>query len=480
MITREALAMRPIGVEATPAADGRQIRADEMDRGTTNTRDRTEMDIGTTDTRGRVEMATEEVDMKEEIGAGNDKMGRADGLSAGEMRESSATSRGGGTTEGTDVMSHEDDMTRGTAEMIREGGMSKEGLEETAATIRAVGMREGDMASHQNHIPNDRASTPRNSWVYCRGEDHVKRDCPDLKRAIDEGLVVLDDRTYVKWADDLGDVSMFLSMKENVEARRIKTSKGMEPVRSQSIKITFEGDIATTPIRVAATKSARGSTSKKTDTDNVMAEKDRQRVDGEEVILSPRKRGVKKFLMKSSLDEIDTVEPLRRALRQPMQCSILEYLAASKPAHDELQMITRKTRIPLSEAPKAEASTVAVTGVTARADRMATVLLDGMEGVPPDKFYILGSGAVETIINDGAVLDDVIDNGSEAVIIDEDLAVQVGLGLDRSYLFEIEKGDGRKQQITGVCHNAAIEVQGVRVTLPVFSVKNCSSDLLLG
>ncbi|GBG80571.1 hypothetical protein CBR_g31031 [Chara braunii] len=203
---------------------------------------------------------------------------------------------------------------------------------------------------------------------------------------------------------------------------------------------------------------------KKTNTDYVMAEKDGQRVDGEDVILSPRKRGVKKFLMKSSLDEIDTVEPLRRALRQPMQCSILEYLAASKPARDELQMITRKTRIPLSEegqgAPKAEASTVAVTGVTAKADRMATVLLDGMEGVPPDKFYILGCGAVETIINDGAILDAVIDNGSEAVIIDDDLAVQVGLGLDRSYLFEIETADGRKQQITGVCHEAAIEVQG--------------------
>ncbi|GBG88914.1 hypothetical protein CBR_g48526 [Chara braunii] len=330
---------------------------------------------------------------------------------------------------------------------------------------------------------DDRASTPRNSCVYCRGEDHIKRDCPDLKRAIEEGLVMLDDRKYVKWADDLGDVSMFPSMKENVEARRIKTSKGMEPVRGQSIKITFEGDMATTPIRVAATKSARGSTSKKTDTDYVMAEKDGQRIDGEEVILSPRKRGVKKFLMKSSLDEIDTVEPLRRALRQPMQCSILEYLAASKPARDELQMITRKTRIPLSEegyAPKAEASTVTVTGVTARADRIATVLLDGMEGVPPDKFYILGSGAVETIINEDAVLDVVIDNGNEAVIIDEDLAVQVELGLDRSYLFEIETADGRKQQITGVCHKAAIEVQGVRVTLPVFAVKNCSSDLVLG
>ncbi|GBG89758.1 hypothetical protein CBR_g49610 [Chara braunii] len=168
--------MRPIGVEATLAADGRQIRADEMDIGATDTRDRTEMDIGTTDTRdqtetgirttetrGRVEMATEVVGMKEEIGTGNDEMGCADGLSEGEMRESSATSRGGGTTEGTDATSHEGDMTQGTAGMIREGGMSKEGLEETGATICAVGMREGDMASHQNHIPS--RLTPRRPGV---------------------------------------------------------------------------------------------------------------------------------------------------------------------------------------------------------------------------------------------------------------------------------------------------------------------------
>ncbi|GBG59129.1 hypothetical protein CBR_g32146 [Chara braunii] len=394
----------------------------ETDTGMADMRDRTGMDVGTEDMKGRIEMDTEVADMREEIETGTDETTRADGMTAGYTRESSVTTRGDGTTEEIDVMSRAGDTTLGTAETIHEGDMSQEDLGETAAMICA--------------------------------------------------------------ADDLGDVSMFPMMKENVEAGRVKPSKGKESVMSQSIKITFEGDMATTPIRVAATKSARGSTSKKTDTDFVMAEKDGQRIDEEEVILSPRKRGVKKFLIKSSLDEIDTVEPLRRALRQPMQYSILEDLAASKPARDELLMITRKTRIPLSEeaqgAPKAEAPTVAVTGTTARADRMATVLLDWMEGVPPDKFYILGSGSVETIISDGAVLDAVIDNGSEAVIIDKDLAVQVGLGLDRSYLFEIKTADGRKQQITRVCHKAAIEVQGGRVTLPVFAVKNCSSDLLLG
>ncbi|GBG91012.1 hypothetical protein CBR_g51670 [Chara braunii] len=424
--------MRPIGVEATLEAGGSQIRAGETDTGMTDMRDRTEMDIGTTDMRGRIETVTVVTSMREEIETEIDEMTRADGMTAGNSRGRSATIRGGGTTEEIDAMSRAGDTTMGTAGMTHGDDMSKEDLEETAAMIHADGMREGDMTHRLIH--------------------------------------------------DLGDVSMFPSMKENVEARRVMPSKGKEPVRSQSIKITSEGDMATTPIRVATTKSARGSTSRKTDTDYVMAEENRLRIDGEEVILSPQKRGAKKFLMKSSLDEIDTVEPLRRALRQPMQCSIMEYLA--KPALDELQMITRKTRIPLSEeaqvTPKADAPTVAVSEVTARADRIATVLLDGMEGVPPDKFYILGSGTVEAILNDGAILDAVIDNDSEAVIIDEDLAEQVGLGLDRSYLFEIETVDERKQQITRVCHKAVIKVQGVRVTLPVFVVKNYSFDLLLG
>ncbi|GBG89603.1 hypothetical protein CBR_g49393 [Chara braunii] len=331
MITHVALVTRLMGAKATLEAGGSQIRADGMDTGTSDMRGRTGMDIGMEGMRGRIEMDTGVTDMIEEIETRTDEMIRADSMTAGDTRESSATIRGGGTTEEIDTMSHAGDTTLETAETIHEDDTSQKDLEETAAMI------------------HDRPSTPRNSCIYYRGDDHIKRDCPNLKRAIDEGLVVLDDCKYVKWADDLGDVSMFPSMKETVEARRVGPSKGKEPVRSQSIKITFEEDMSTTPIRVAATKSARGSTSKKTDTNYVMAKKDGQRIDGEEVILSPRKRGVKKFLTKSSLDEIETVEPLRRTLRQPMQCSILEYLAASKLARDELQMITWKTRIPLLE-----------------------------------------------------------------------------------------------------------------------------------
>ncbi|GBG79170.1 hypothetical protein CBR_g28886 [Chara braunii] len=212
--------------------------------------------------------------------------------------------------------------------------------------------------------------------------------------------------------------------------------------------------------------------------------KDGQRIEGEEVILSPRKRGARKLTMKSTLDDIDTVEPLRHALRQPMQCTILEYLAASRPARDELQMTTCKTCIPLGDevhmASKPEVPSLAVSGVCAKAERAATVYLDGMEGVPPDKFYILGSRTVETILNDEIVLHGVIDNGSEAVIIEEELAVRLGMDLDRSYLFEIEAVDGRKQKIFGVCHKTVIEVEGLRVLMPVFTVRDCSSELLVG
>ncbi|GBG91305.1 hypothetical protein CBR_g52191 [Chara braunii] len=264
----------------------------------------------------------------------------------------------------------------------------------------------------------------------------------------------------------------------------MQPSKGKEAVKSQSVRMTlsFEDESPTTSIRVAVTKSARGSSSKNTDTDYVMAEKDGQRIEGEEVILSTQKRGARKFAMKSSLDDIDTMESLRRALRKPIQCSILEYLTASRPARNELQMITQKTRIPLGDevqtASKPEVTTVAVSGVSVKAERAATVYLDGIEELPPDKFYIFGNGIVETILNDEIVLQGVSNNASEAIIIDEELVVPLGLDLDRSFLFETETSDGRKQKIFGVCHKAAIEVEGLSTLMPIFAVKDCSSEVL--
>ncbi|GBG62071.1 hypothetical protein CBR_g28547 [Chara braunii] len=62
----------------------------------------------------------------------------------------------------------------------------------------------------------------------------------------------------------------------------------------------------------------------------------------------------------------------------------------------------------------------------------------------------------------------------------EALAVRSGLDLYRSYQFEIDTADGRKQRVAGVCHKATIEVEGLRVTMPVFAVRDCSAELLLG
>ncbi|GBG71610.1 hypothetical protein CBR_g9026 [Chara braunii] len=389
------------------------------------------------------------------------------------------------------------DGYRGGYERTERGGSRREeprgqypaspGYPKSPNYPRSLGPSNQDARRSTIRGSEERPPTPRNSCIYCRADDHVKRDCPDLGRAIDEGLVVLDDRKYVKWADNLSDVSMFPSMKENVEVRRVQPSKGKGVARSQSVRLSLPSDEETpmTPIRVSAIKSARASSSKRADTDYVMAKKDGQRIEGEEVKLSPRKRGAKKFTVKSTLDDIDTVEPLRRALRQLMQCTILEYLAASRPARDELQMITRKTRIPLSDevqmATKQEVlPSVAVSRVVAKADRAAMVFLDGMKGVSPDKFYILGSGTVQTTLNNEVVLHPVIDNGSEDVIIDEELAVRLRLDLDRSYQFETETADGRKQKASKVCHKAAIEVEGLIVTMLVFAVRDCSSELLLG
>ncbi|GBG81134.1 hypothetical protein CBR_g31810 [Chara braunii] len=59
-------------------------------------------------------------------------------------------------------------------------------------------------------VGEERPPTPRNTCIYCKADDHVKRDCPDLKRAIDDGLVLLDDYKYIKWVDDKATCQCFL------------------------------------------------------------------------------------------------------------------------------------------------------------------------------------------------------------------------------------------------------------------------------
>ncbi|GBG67153.1 hypothetical protein CBR_g81578 [Chara braunii] len=418
MITRVALAMRLTGVEATLESGGSRIRAGETGTGMADIRDRTEMDTGMADIRDKTEMDIGMTDMRDRTEM---DIGMTD------MRDRTKIDIGT-----TDMRSRIETDTE-VANM----------REEIDAMSRA-----GDTTEETNVMIHAGDTTEETDVMIHAGDTIEETDV-----MIHAGDTNMEIAVMIRAA----------GMREGDMTRRLICIRS--PLTPEQREVRPPGAQTTCHPLPGTLATESGSMERR--------------------LFFYRESGeVKKFLMKSSLDEIDTVEPLRRALRQPMQCSILEYPAASKPARDELQMITRKTRIPLSEevqvAPKVDAPTVAVLEVTARADCMATVFLDGMEGVPPDKFYILGSGTVEAVLNDGAVLDAVIDNDSEAVIIDEDLAEQVGLGLDRSYLFETETADGRKQQITGVYHKAAIEVQGIRVTLPVFEVKNCNSDLLLG
>ncbi|GBG75116.1 hypothetical protein CBR_g19629 [Chara braunii] len=217
----------------------------------------------------------------------------------------------------------------------------------------------------------------------------------------------------------------------------------------------------------------------------VMVDKEGGKTEGEEGLLSPRKRGPKKFVMKSTQDDIDTAEPLRRALRQPMQCSIMEYLAASRAARDELQVITRKTCIPMGDeitgGPSIETPLVVVSGTmveefVVREDRPVTVYLDGREGGTPNVFYVLGN----TVLNNQMTVQGVIDNGCEAIIIDDELAKRLKLDLDRTNKFEIETVDAKRQEVVGVCHKATIDVCGVRVRIPLLVVRDCSAEILLG
>ncbi|GBG91577.1 hypothetical protein CBR_g52612 [Chara braunii] len=145
---------------------------------------------------------------------------------------------------------------------------------------------------------------------------------------------------------------------------------------------------------------------------------------------SPRKRGPKKFEMKCTLEEIDTVAPLRRTLMQPMKCTLLEYLVDSKSAREELLSITKKVRVPLAGGP--------------------------------------------TVPGDGPAKEEV----QSSRITMEELPVNFFSGEEEFYV--LESGQLQAVPAEGVCHNLVIEVAGVEASVPIFSVKECSSELILG
>ncbi|GBG73679.1 hypothetical protein CBR_g17021 [Chara braunii] len=196
---------------------------------------------------------------------------------------------------------------------------------------------------------------------------------------------------------------------------------------------------------------------------------------------SPRKKGAKKFEMKCTLDEIDTVTPLRRTLMQPMQCTLLEYLAASKSVREKLISITKKVRIPLAGGP-----TVPGDGPAREEVQSSRITMEKLptsffseEELETKKFYKLGSGQLQAVVS-GKKMRALVDNGSESTVCRDSIAKELGLEVDRGVFMPMVVADNKLQPAEGVCHNPLIEVAGVEATVPIFLVKECSSELILG
>ncbi|GBG64068.1 hypothetical protein CBR_g40514 [Chara braunii] len=194
---------------------------------------------------------------------------------------------------------------------------------------------------------------------------------------------------------------------------------------------------------------------------------------------SPRKKRPKKFEMKCTLDEIDTVAPLRRTLMQPMQCTLLEYLAASKSARNELLSITKKVRIPPAGRPTGPGDGPAKEEVQSSRITMEELPASFFLEDEGKKFYVLGSGQLQAVVS-GKKMRGLVDNGSESTVCRDSIAKELGLEVDRGVSMSMVVADNKLQPAEGVCHNPLIEVEGVEVTASIFSVKECSSELILG
>ncbi|GBG80785.1 hypothetical protein CBR_g31341 [Chara braunii] len=381
--------------------------------------------------------------------------------------------------------------------------------------------------------PRPNSPQARSGCVYCNEESHIKRDCPHLTEALRLGVIKLHENKWVVslvW-DDEERVPFYPSMKINVDKRialrearlgkqpesrtAASTSRVqmMEPTGGISIRepqvssIKFEEaepDVPSPPpaevevqeegpcLRVRTQVGAGSSKGKETaaaDGGRKSKDEDQSMVDartfeerkGEEPTSpeSPRKRVPKKFEMKCTLDEIDTVARLRRTLMQPMQCTLLEYLAASKNAREDFLSITKKVRIPLAGGPTVPGEGPPKEEVQAVRLTMEEMPADLFSGVEPRKFYVLGSGhlwAKESVKR----MRSLVDNGSESTVCRDSLARELGLEVERGFAMSMVVADNKFQLAEGVCHNPIIDVAGVDTTVPIFSVKECSSELILG
>ncbi|GBG62667.1 hypothetical protein CBR_g31686 [Chara braunii] len=358
----------------------------------------------------------------------------------------------------------------------------------------------------------------RAGCVYCNEENHIKRDCPYLTEALRLGVVKLNENKWVVWGDSGEAVSFYPSMRVNVDKRvalqearlgkkpevggsssaahiQMMESPGGLSIREPQVSnikfIDTQAEEERPYLRVrpqvgAETFENQVSVTESTevksgDNDQPMTDAKAGEEKKEEPTSpkSPKKRGPKKFEMKCTLDEIDTVAPLRQTLMQPMQCTLLEYLAASKSVREELLIITRKVRVPLAVAPMVPVEDPAKEEVRATRITMEELPANFFSRKEAKKLYVLGSGQLQAVVS-GKKMRALVDNGSESTVCKDSIARELGLEIDQEVSMSMVMVDNKLQPAEGVCHSPVIEVAGVEATVPIFTVKECSSELILG
>ncbi|GBG86174.1 hypothetical protein CBR_g41078, partial [Chara braunii] len=185
------------------------------------------------------------------------------------------------------------------------------------------------------------------------------------------------------------------------------------------------------------------------------------------------------FHWKDARDERWGDAPQARAPGLRPECTLLEYLAASKSAMEELLSITRKVRVPIIGGPTVPVEAQAKEGVQTSRITLEELPANFFSGEETKKFYVLGSGQLQAVVS-GKKMRALVDNGSKSTVCRDSIARELGLEIDRGVAMSMVVSDNKLQPAKGVCHSPMIEVAGVEVTVPIFSVKECSSKLILG
>ncbi|GBG74025.1 hypothetical protein CBR_g17736 [Chara braunii] len=357
----------------------------------------------------------------------------------------------------------------------------------------------------------------RAGCIYCNEENLIKRDCPYLMEALRLGVVKLNENKWVVWGDSGEVVSFYPSMKVNVDKRvalqearlgkkpevrgsssaahiqMVESLRGLSIREPQVSSIKFidtqvEEERPCLRVRTqvgAETFENQASVTESTevksgDNDQPMTDAKAVEEKKEEPTSpkSPKKRDPKKFEMKCTLDEIDTVATLRRTLMPPMQCTLLEYLAVSKSAREEFLSITRKVIVLLAVGPMVPVEGPTKEEVQATRITMEELPANFFSGEEAKKFYVLGSGQLQAVVS-GKNMRALVDNESESTVCRDSITRELGLQIDRGVSMSMVVADNKLQPAKGVCHNPVIEVAGVEATVPIFSVKECSSELIL-